>query len=100
VGLAVAGRQAYIDWVSVLRSIDVYGDYYNSSLRGFSQRLVGDWLGRPEWIVHVWLGLGGVAVAFAWWRLRRTRDIDVEWACVVLLSLLLSPLGWTYYLAL
>ena len=63
--------------------------------RDFAPLLIAPELVRPLW------ALGTVMIlATMWWRFRSTRDIDAEWSAVLLAALLISPIGWIYYLPL
>ena len=57
-------------------------------------------LSVPGLVQPLWL-LGAVLIMVTmWWRFRSTEDLDAEWAAVLLAALLISPIGWIYYLPL
>jgi hypothetical protein len=93
VGLLLFGDAAYREWLSTLGQIDWYQLGANASLLGAVRRS-----GLPEGIQHpIWLvACFGIAVATAL-AMRRSRNIDRGWTLLLVASLLLSPLGWTYY---
>lgn len=66
-----------------------------TSNRDFAQVLTAPGLVQPLWVLGAALILGSL-----WWRFRSTEDIDAEWASVLLAALLISPIGWIYYLPL
>ena len=54
-----------------------------------------DW---PGLVVPVWIALSAGLAGVFWWRYRRSTDLDAEWAWLLMAALLISPLGWGYYL--
>jgi hypothetical protein len=44
-----------------------------------------------------WAICAAMVTLITWWRLRREEDIDVQWALVLSVMLVVSPLGWIYY---
>jgi hypothetical protein len=105
-GAAVFGPGAYVEWLRQLPHVSWAGHYMNASWFSLVERALGDTefqaFGHaplPAWAISV-AGAAVVAVVtFA--RIRPPAHaapaIDREWACVLLAALLLSPLGWTYY---
>jgi len=89
-GAAIVGVDAYASWFRVVGTVNT-ANLSNASLLG----LVGLWgLPRP------WYGLAGaVVVGLTGWRLAQgPRSVDREWTIVWLASILISPIGWVYYL--
>jgi len=108
VGATVFGLDEYRRWIWQLPDIRWGGHYMNASLLGVTDR----WLGRgtyykvvlraPDWVIPAGL-LGSClvcVVTFA--RVRPSSQgaatADREWSSWLLASLLMSPLGWVYYL--
>jgi hypothetical protein len=58
------------------------------------------WLVAPRMAVALWLGGSLVIGLTTLWAIRRTANVDVQWSVVAAAMLLLSPLGWMYYLPL
>jgi alpha-1,2-mannosyltransferase len=104
-GLAVFGVTAYREWYGALESVSWAEHYMNASLLGLIERTLSrsDWpyqpllelpsLVRPLWIVSlaavVWRGLSALA---------RPLSLDRQFLIVTSAMLLISPLGWVYYL--
>jgi hypothetical protein len=92
-GAILFGAQAYIDWAMTIAQVDWYHLSANASLLGAVQRSGLDMaVQSPTWLAAC-AGVG-LATGLATWR---TRDVDRAWAALLVASLLLSPLGWTYY---
>jgi len=110
VGLMSAGVSAYQSWLMVLRTVSWEAHLANASLLGVVKRL----LTRPPldlhvtpialvaaaWIRPLWLMVAAIPVGISVRHLSRHRRIDNDWAVLVLLALLLSPIGWVYYVPL
>jgi glycosyl transferase family 87 len=105
-GAVVFGPGAYRDWLLQLRHVTWGGHYMNASLGGLLERL----LGRGAYAgfgAHAWLKGGLLAAGSAVMitlTLRHTArmanhaaGIDRAWGALLLASILLSPLGWVYY---
>jgi len=88
----VTGLDAWIAWYHALQRISWYDVRFNASVLGVLARV-----GRQD--VVLW-GVASVLVAgLTAWMLRRPRPrVDLDWAVVLLASLLMAPLGWRYYL--
>ena len=111
-GLLALGPSAYTDWLAGTRRVYWHANSMNASLYGLAERLLtwqggfaaladAPWLVRPVWLA------GGAAIAWAtlraYRRLERAGDVgavDLQFLIVLLGALLLSPLGWIYYLPL
>jgi alpha-1,2-mannosyltransferase len=108
-GMLVFGPDAYRDWFSQLPRINWATHYFNASIVGAAERLFGvsyyATAGRHVWIEWtVILAMMAVVASVTFRHVveRRAADsvpaTDVDWAILLLASLLLSPLGWVYYL--
>jgi hypothetical protein len=113
VGAAAYGAGTYLDWVSGLGRIGWWWLPMNASLRGLVSRLFdagasmaavmpAPWLVQPAWML-----LTGVVVLVTVWRTVRLaapvlapETVDAAFLVLVLSALLVSPLGWVYYLPL
>jgi hypothetical protein len=106
-GLAVFGPSAYKEWLLQLPNVSWGGHYMNASVFSVTERLFGrSAYGRIAHAVDVALPLaivGSVLIAAMTFRQLAPRlsngmtAIDRQWAMLLLTSLLLSPLGWVYY---
>ncbi len=106
-GLAVFGVERHRMWLKALGEVDWAWVSMNASARGFLERTLDTSLYftpllqapgaiRPLWLLLVAV-LGGVTLAVA--ARDRTPDAaDRAFALVLLGALLVSPLGWLYYL--
>lgn len=105
VGVAFFGVAAYGEWLAQLPRIAWSAHYFNASFVGVLQRS----LGRSAYGVftdapHLVLPLAAVlstAVGLLTFRalLRaRVAQVDGHWAALLMAALLISPLGWNYYL--
>ena len=105
-GAAVFGPGAYVEWLQQLPHVSWAGHFLNASWFAVVERALGDTefasTGRAPmaaWLLSVAGAVGIAVVTFA--RIRPPADapaaIDREWVCVLLAALLMSPLGWVYY---
>ncbi len=107
-GLLVFGPDVHLDW---LRAIAASSDWtwagMNASVLGFLSRCltpgphfsplaVAPWLVQPIWI----LAAGVIFILTIATSLLdpRTCSVDRDFALMLLAALLISPLGWVYYL--
>ena len=108
-GVLVFGFDAYREWFSQLPRINWATHYFNASIAGVAERLFGRSyyaiVGRQIWIERMLILTATAVVAGVTFRRlarRRAADgvepTDVDWAVLLMASLLLSPLGWVYYL--
>ncbi|MEO7193056.1 MAG: glycosyltransferase family 87 protein [Vicinamibacterales bacterium] len=107
VGIAVFGWHAYMSWMVVLGRVDWAWAPMNASIEGLITRSLADdplfvpLLNVPAMVQPLTLVLSGVvaivtlAVAS---RGNSPRAIDRAFAGLLLAALLISPLGWVYYL--
>lgn len=104
VGLAVFGWSAHLEWLRALEAVSWSWSNMNASAMGWLSRtfdvspvfdplVLAPGLVRPVWAV---LALGIAALTVAVGR----RSIEHAFAATVLGSLLISPLGWVYYIPL
>jgi Glycosyltransferase family 87 len=106
IGLAVFGADAYREWMIQLPKVSWGGHYLNASIFSVTERLFG----RSDYgqvarqsAIAVPLAIVACALvgAMCLGHIHRMPSsivaIDREWAMLLLGSLLLSPLGWVYY---
>lgn len=104
-GLAVYGLQAHRAWFGQLSSVTWAEHYMNASVLGLVERTLStsEWQQLPivdwPWLVGpIWVVLVGALGVAALWRVRSIPNVDRQFLLVTLTALLLSPLGWIYYL--
>lgn len=105
VGVAFFGVDAYVEWLAQLPRIAWSAHYFNASLVGVLQRSLGrsayGLLAEAPQLVLPLAAVLSAAVAVATFRVllrARPSRVDGAWAALLLLALLISPLGWNYYL--
>jgi hypothetical protein len=111
-GVLVFGIDAYRDWYAQLPRISWGPHYFNASFRAAAERLFGrssyGGLGQHPWVVGGIAGTASVVVGLATLASVAPRHrelaistaparVDHEWAALLLAALLISPLGWAYY---
>jgi hypothetical protein len=93
VGALGCGWSAYASWIRTVNGVHWYAMAYNASLRGIVARLLDVTVGTPIWVAGALAILG-----YAVFRLLRDGpDADRDLSVGFLTSLLVSPLGWVYY---
>jgi hypothetical protein len=106
-GLLVFGPSAYMEWFAQLPRVSWGGHYLNASILSVMERLFGTsayaGLIRQRGFVLPLALLSAVVVGLLTFRRvskapGSAAATDREWAAVLLASLLISPLGWVYYL--
>jgi Glycosyltransferase family 87 len=107
VGVAVFGPGAYAEWLAQLPRVTWGSHYMNASLAAVAERALGR-SAYGTFGVHPWLKIGLLGAALAAVAVATLRaatrtgsgapSVDRAWAVLLLASLLLSPLGWVYYL--
>lgn len=95
----ITGPSLWLEWLGAGQSVDLIAWVSNASLVGLAVRsehwsVGGITVGDVSW--RAWALVGAVGVVLAWQTIRQTRDR--RWALAGLSSVLLSPLGWIYYL--
>jgi arabinofuranan 3-O-arabinosyltransferase len=90
IGIVIAGQHSFERWMETGRLVTWFHHPVNASLLGLLARVRLTWW--PAWAVLV-----AIAVVVSVAAVRRSRSIDVEWALLGVLSILISPLGWVYY---
>jgi hypothetical protein len=105
----VAGPHTYVSWLTALGDVPHGGGFHNASIEGLALRL---FRGNPDTVVtpiqplivsHTLeqatrvVGIAFVVVTSAW-AVARARNRDDVWATLSIAGVLLSPLGWMYYL--
>jgi len=106
-GLVVFGADSYTAWLNVLSRVDWDWLPMNGSITGLLSRSLSDGpfytplLHAPTAVTSIAAVSGlvvGVATLVAVARDRSPEAVDRSFAGVLLASLLISPLGWVYYL--
>ena len=105
IGVAYDGIDAYRVWIDDLLSVTWAEHYLNASALGFVERTLSasEWqqvpvVHAPKMVAPVWVTLCvGISVATLW-RVRSIPSVDAQFLLVTSAALLLSPLGWIYYL--
>ena len=94
-GVLVVGLEPYLEWVDVLK---------NGSPLSSERPLDASWHSVVTRLpldnastLGIWLAGCAVGVAVSWLRLRQETDVDVHWALILTVMIILSPLGWVYY---
>ena len=107
IGLAVFGPSAYRDWLAVMHEIDWAWIYHNASLRSVLDRAFSAHAGSAPlveapglalWTWRVAFVVGCAAALVLAVRDRQPGHVDRALATLIPTSILLSPLGWTYYI--
>ena len=112
-GLLTLGPSAYAEWFAGTTRVYWHANSMNASLYGLADRLFarrGEFavLADAAWLVKpAWFSIGaviGLATLGAYRRLERRSGsagtVDLQFLLVLLGALLLSPLGWIYYVPL
>ena len=101
-GVLVFGWRSYVDWLNAMRDVSWVWAVMNGSIRAAAAKALA-WSPflapvamLPGWVTPLWI-VCCAAVALVSARAVR-RSIDHAFSVTVLASLLMSPLGWTYYL--
>jgi hypothetical protein len=106
-GLAAYGPGAYLEWLAQLPKVTWSAHFLNASILGMLQRLFGRSFHAtvaemPALVPPVALALSlavGVITLAVTSRVRpEPQRTDADWAALLLAALLMSPLGWNYYL--
>jgi hypothetical protein len=106
-GLAVFGPHSYVDWATQLSRVSWASHYMNASLGGMMERLFGvrqhAGFGDLPWMRFAVLPVASLAIGVVTLRAavrppRTPAGEDHAWAALLLAAILLSPLGWVYYL--
>jgi hypothetical protein len=91
-GAVLAGPMSLVQWIEVGRNVTWFPHPLNASLAGL--------VSRAGWGWHLWLALTILVFAATVVAVWRSRHVDFGWAACALAALLISPLGWVYYLPL
>ena len=105
IGAMAIGWHEYVEWVRQLAAVSWAEHYMNASLLGLLERTFSatPWgshplIDRPQVIRPLWiLGAALISVVTAA-RWRMWPDVDRTFLITGAAMLLLSPLGWVYYL--
>jgi alpha-1,2-mannosyltransferase len=108
--LPILGWQSYIDYYQLMHHITWYAGSWNASLYGFFIRLFGGHEFNTPLIPFPMLSYFLYALASAVLFLRliiflepaknnlnQQAKCDLDFSCVIVTMLVLSPLGWLYY---
>ncbi len=107
VGWVAFGRATYVEWLATLGAVEWQSHPLNASIAGLADRLFGAdtpltlaFVHAPRTASTLTL-IGCVIVSAVLLRaLQRKPGPDQAWALILLAAVLLSPLGWLYYLPL
>lgn len=108
-GVLALGVQPLRDWIAMLRSVYWAEHTFNASIYGVLERLFtardtgSAWFEAPlteipAIVVPLWIVASLTVVAITLRALHRRRDADHVFAATIAAALLVSPLGWIYYL--
>ena len=108
-GVFALGVQPLFDWIAMLRSVYWAEHTFNASIYGVLERVFTArdtglaWFQAPLAVVPVivvplWIAASLAVVAITLRTLRRQGDADHVFAATIAAALLVSPLGWIYYL--
>jgi len=108
-GVFALGVQPLFDWIAMLRSVYWAEHTFNASIYGVLERVFTArdtglaWFQAPLAVVPVivvplWIAASLAVVALTLRTLRRQGDADHVFAATIAAALLVSPLGWIYYL--
>lgn len=105
VGLAVYGVSTHRAWITHLSSVSWAEHYANASLLGAIERTfsTSEWGHTPivdwPWLVApLWVAIAGGVGVVTLWRVSRIADMNRKFLFLTAAALLISPLGWVYYL--
>jgi alpha-1,2-mannosyltransferase len=106
-GLLVAGWTPYREWLDSLARVYWFSHFLNMSVVGFTSRAFADGsvfsipvYNSPVLTATARWALTVLLTAFGAWWVRREADVDRQYLGLGVIGLLLSPLGWVYYLLL
>ena len=104
-GAVALGVNSYADWIRQLRGVTWAEHYMNASIQGLLERTFSatPWglnplLDAPGIIQPLWIVIVAALSAFTYLAWQADRDVDRTFALTVAAMLLISPLGWVYYL--
>jgi hypothetical protein len=107
-GFLLVGAAGYRSWFEVLRRVAWISHLANGSLLAATLRLftrqdaldITPVILLEQWAMPIWWGSVGVVSVLAARAILRHQSPDRAWLVIVLASLLVSPLGWIYYVPL
>jgi hypothetical protein len=104
-GEVVFGRGIHLEWQAVLRAdVSTWGWLFlNASsaapwMRAFGPSPAFSHIENTALMGTAALGSAAAVAGVTAWRLRRSTDVDLSWSVLWTAALLISPIGWTYYL--
>jgi hypothetical protein len=92
VGMWAAGIHSFSRWIEIGRQVAWFAHPMNASLAGLLARALAGW--------QIWVALALLLVLATVAAIRHVDDVDAGWLACGVLSLLVNPLGWVYYLPL
>jgi len=109
IGILALGIQPLFDWIAMLRSVYWAEHTFNASIYGVLERVFTArdtglaWFQAPLVVVPaivapLWIAASVAVVTMTLKAVRRERDADHVFAATIAAALLVSPLGWIYYL--
>jgi hypothetical protein len=105
VGCLVFSPDAYVEWWQQFGEVTWQGHYMNASIWGVLARVLDDFKAYqplacvPSWIPVVWAATASSVLVVTYWRIARAvENVDLEFTSLISASLLVSPLGWVYYI--
>jgi alpha-1,2-mannosyltransferase len=106
IGMLCGGFSVYGSWFEALRRVGVHAHLSNASIYGVLARCltrssmpVTPLAVVPAVVGPLWIVLAACTAAWVVRALGRRVSLDREWSVLLIGSLLVSPLGWTYYLS-
>jgi hypothetical protein len=107
-GWAIVGTSGFLEWLTRLQEVRWRWHIYNASAWGVGDRLftiqpffrATGWTPLTESLLLARATTGVLLLVLSWMMVRALSKIDVDrsYAVLGLGALLLSPLGWLYYL--
>ena len=106
-GWFIAGSSTFRSWLAVLQLVGWEELLLNTSGRALIGRALTlpslieahttPLIVAPRYVPAAWSVIIGLLCGAAAVRLSRTGNVDVAWAALGLLALLVSPIGWVHY---
>jgi hypothetical protein len=91
-GAVLSGVDSYVRWLEVGRTVTWFAEPLNASIMGIAARAGLTW--------RVWLAAAVLVLIATAAAIRQSDHQDTGWLAAGLASILISPLGWLYYLPL
>ena len=104
-GVLVLGVGSYVDWIRQLGAVTWAEHYMNASIQGLLERTFSatPWglnplVDAPGLIQPLWIVIVAAITAVTYLAWQSNRDVDQTFVLTSAAMLLISPLGWIYYL--